>query len=133
MNIIYTHEVDKKFAIRQSVGTVHRELVAIGGHFRMLELLGERCNGITDIREGVSEVVQCRVTAIGQRFHDRSIATQNHHHQQDTHITPTHHHHILHLMKMLHLQQQPHGSNRLCHFRAQIPDEPRAYKLLSTA
>ena len=125
MNIYHTHEVDKKFAIRQSVGTVHRKLGAIGGHFRMLELRGESCNGIADIREGVSEVVKCRVTAIGQRFHDRSIATQNHHHQQDQHIiTPTHHHHILHLMKMLHLQQ-PHGSNRLClNFRAEIP-EPR--------
>lgn len=104
-----THEVDKKFAIRQSVGTVHRKLVAIGGHFRMLELLGESCNGITDIREGVSEVVKCGVTAIRQRFHDWSIATQKHH-QQDQHITPVHHHN-LNLMKMLHFQQ-PHGSNR---------------------
>lgn len=101
-----THEVDKKFAIGQSVGTVHRKLEAIGGHFRVLELCGESGNGITDIREGVSEVVKCRVTAIGQRFHDRRIATQDHH-QQDQHTTPVPHHNL----QMLHLRQ-PHGSNR---------------------
>lgn len=66
MLLIHTHEIDQKFSIAQTIGSMHWELKSIWSDFGMLELIRKSCYGVANIREGVSECIKCRVEAVRQ-------------------------------------------------------------------
>lgn len=95
----HTHEIDQKFSIAQTIGSMHWELKSIRSDFGMLELIRKSCYGVANIREGVSECIKCRVEAVRQWLSDRNETNQI-----DPKKSPAHQHYI----RCLQLQHQLH-------------------------